>query len=126
MIVEKPVKSATPQQKPIFPFRVIRVVLRGLIRFYQLTFSALVGRQCRYLPTCSDYTSEAIETYGAWRGVWMGIARFSRCGPLGASGYDPVPENRAATPWYLPWRAGQWSGAHLKETTSGHSDEHRP
>lgn len=118
-------KSATPLQKPMLPFRVVRMALRGLIRVYQLIFSAFIGRQCRYLPTCSDYTSEAIDIYGAWRGIWMGIARFSRCGPLGASGYDPVPEGRAATPWYLPWRAGQWTGSHLEETRRGTPSEHR-
>ena len=111
-------KPGESLQNPKFPTRVIRLAMRGLIRFYQLTFSAVLGRQCRYLPTCSDYTSEAIGKYGAWRGLWMGIARVSRCGPFGASGYDPVPENRAIAPWYMPWRAGQWSGAHLRDDTA--------
>ena len=78
------------------------------IRFYQLTLSAVLGRQCRYLPTCSDYADEAIRRHGLWAGGWMGAARLCRCHPLGASGYDPVPEVPEAARWYTPWRFGRW------------------
>ena len=81
------------------------------IRFYQLTLSSLVGRQCRHLPSCSDYTDEAIQRHGFWAGGWMGLARICRCGPLGTSGLDLVCDNipsRAA--WYAPWRYGRWRG----------------
>lgn len=90
----------------------------GLIRLYRLTLSALIGRQCRYLPTCSEYTETAIRRFGLWSGGWMGLARFQRCGPGGASGYDPVPDRLAAgAVWYLPWRYGQWTGDHIDPKT---------
>jgi putative membrane protein insertion efficiency factor len=88
-----------------------QVGARLLIRLYQLTLSGLVGRQCRHLPTCSDYTAEAITRHGVWPGGWMGAARICRCGPLGTSGLDLVCDavpDRAA--WYLPWRYGRWRG----------------
>ncbi len=89
-----------------------------LIRLYRLTFSAIIGRQCRYLPTCSEYTEEAITRFGLWPGVWMGLARFQRCGPGGASGYDPVPaEVPVGAAWYWPWRYGHWSGYHMDPKT---------
>ena len=81
------------------------------IRGYQLTLSGLVGRQCRHLPSCSEYTDEAIQRHGLWAGGWMGVARICRCGPLGTSGIDLVPEalpERAA--WYKPWAYGRWRG----------------
>jgi len=90
----------------------------GLIRLYRLTLSALIGRQCRYLPTCSEYTEEAIARFGLWPGAWMGLARFQRCGPGGASGHDPVPmEMPVGVVWYRPWRYGHWSGDHIDPKT---------
>ena len=62
------------------------------IRFYQLTLSGLMGRQCRHLPSCSEYTDEAISRHGLWAGGWMGVARICRCGPFGTHGLDLVPE----------------------------------
>jgi len=86
----------------------------GAIRVYRLFLSPLIGRQCRYLPTCSEYTEDAVRRYGLWRGSWMGLARLQRCGPFGASGYDPVPETFPANAkWYTPWRYGQWTGDHI-------------
>lgn len=92
-----------------------RNVARTLVRGYQLTFSALVGRTCRYLPTCSEYTDEAISRYGVWPGLWMGLARIGRCRPHGGSGYDPVPDTlpNSARPW-TPWRYGDWAGHNIK------------
>ncbi len=69
-------------------------VLRGLIRLYQLVLSPLIGPTCRYLPTCSDYAMEAIETHGAARGVALAARRVLSCHPLGGSGLDPVPPAR--------------------------------
>lgn len=67
-------------------------LLRGLISLYQITLSPWVGRECRYIPTCSQYAMEAIERYGALKGGWLMIMRLLRCHPLGGRGYDPVPE----------------------------------
>ncbi|KPL55670.1 hypothetical protein ABB55_04545 [Prosthecomicrobium hirschii] len=87
---------------------------RGLIRLYRYTFSAFMGRTCRYLPTCSDYTEEAIARHGLWAGGWIGLARILRCGPWGASGIDPVPtELPPQARWYMPWRYGRWTGRHI-------------
>jgi hypothetical protein len=65
--------------------------LRGVVRAYQLSFSALLGRQCRFLPTCSHYAMEALETHGALKGSALAFRRFLRCHPFAAAGYDPVP-----------------------------------
>jgi len=69
----------------------MKMVLRGLIRFYQLVISPMLGPRCRYYPTCSQYSLEAIAKHGAMQGTWMTIRRLSRCHPWGGFGYDPVP-----------------------------------
>lgn len=66
-------------------------LLLSLIRAYQLIFSPWVGHNCRYLPTCSQYSFEAIQKFGAIKGGWMMIARLARCHPFGGSGLDEVP-----------------------------------
>jgi uncharacterized protein len=63
----------------------------GMIRFYQMTISQITPPQCRYTPTCSEYTFEAINKYGIFKGTWMGTKRIARCNPFHAGGYDPVP-----------------------------------
>jgi len=62
-----------------------------LIRGYQKALSPLFGNNCRYLPTCSEYTYEAIEIHGAAKGSWLGIRRIGRCQPFHQGGFDPVP-----------------------------------
>ena len=63
-----------------------------LIRFYQLALSPyLGGSKCRFTPTCSQYTAEAIEKYGPIQGIFLGVKRLSKCRPGGGHGYDPVP-----------------------------------
>ena len=62
-----------------------------LVRLYQVTLSPLVGRKCRFQPTCSHYFIEAVEVHGALRGAAMGVWRVLRCNPLCKGGCDPVP-----------------------------------
>ncbi len=61
-----------------------------LIKIYQ-KFSALTPSVCRFYPTCSQYTKEAIIKYGVLKGCWLGLKRICRCHPLNEGGYDPVP-----------------------------------
>jgi putative membrane protein insertion efficiency factor len=69
----------------------VRAVALLLIRAYQLTLSPLLGNRCRYYPTCSAYTHEAISKYGVFRGTSLGLRRLLRCHPFHAGGIDPVP-----------------------------------
>ena len=62
----------------------------GLVRLYQLTVSRLLPSSCRFYPSCSEYTRQAMERYGLPRGVWLGVKRLSRCHPFNPGGYDPV------------------------------------
>lgn len=67
-----------------------RLVL-ALIRFYRRFISPALPPSCRFTPTCSEYTYEAIERYGVARGGWLGVKRIVRCNPFNPGGYDPVP-----------------------------------
>ncbi len=62
-----------------------------MIRGYQVTLSPLLPSGCRYTPSCSRYALEAVEKYGAFRGMWLGTRRILRCHPFRKGGYDPVP-----------------------------------
>ena len=91
-----------------------RRAARLLIRIYRLTLSSVMGRSCRYLPTCSEYADEAIARHGLWAGGWMTLARVMRCRPGGASGFDPAPDGvPEGAQWWQPWRYGQWTGDHI-------------
>lgn len=63
-----------------------------MIRFYQGAISPLFGSYCRHVPSCSQYTVEAIQEWGPWKGTWLGLKRIARCHPWGTHGYDPVPK----------------------------------
>lgn len=69
--------------------RAVSAVLIAPIRVYQKTLSPLLGPVCRFYPSCSNYTIEAIRKYGPVRGLWKGIRRVSRCHPWNPGGYDP-------------------------------------
>ena len=66
-------------------------MLLAVIRGYQYAISPLLGRNCRYIPSCSEYAAEAVTKYGAIRGGWLGVKRVCRCHPWHPGGYDPVP-----------------------------------
>jgi putative membrane protein insertion efficiency factor len=68
-----------------------RGIALALIRVYQLVVSPWLGSHCRFTPTCSAYAAEAIRRRGVLIGAWHGLRRLSRCHPLRAGGYDPVP-----------------------------------
>ncbi|MCC9043345.1 membrane protein insertion efficiency factor YidD [Myroides sp. M-43] len=68
----------------IFPFIL-------LVRFYQVAISPLFPPACRYSPTCSQYTLDALRKHGLFKGGWLAIKRIISCGPWGGKGYDPVP-----------------------------------
>ena len=61
-----------------------------MIRFYQLSISPILGQNCRYDPTCSQYSIEAINKYGPFKGGWIGLKRILSCHPWGGHGHDPV------------------------------------
>ena len=65
-----------------------------LIKVYQVTLSPLLGANCRYMPTCSAYSVEAIQVHGPVKGLWLSIKRILSCHPWGGSGIDPVPKKK--------------------------------
>ena len=69
----------------------MKFLLLALIRFYRLAISPMLGRRCRFFPSCSEYTAEAIEKYGVMRGLRLGLSRIFRCHPWNPGGFDPVP-----------------------------------
>lgn len=72
----------------------MKKIILSLIKFYQKYISRLLGKNCRFYPTCSAYTYQAIEEYGVFKGVYLGIKRILRCHPFSQGGYDPVPKKK--------------------------------
>ena len=62
----------------------------NLINIYKYLISPLLGNNCRFLPTCSEYTKDSIIKFGLFRGVWLGLKRIVKCHPWGKGGYDPI------------------------------------
>lgn len=69
----------------------MKTVLLGFLRFYRYAISPMLGRNCRFHPSCSEYAIEAVQRYGALRGGWLAARRVGRCHPFHPGGYDPVP-----------------------------------
>lgn len=70
------------------------LLLRGLIRGYQLLISPILPASCRFMPSCSAYAMEAVAKHGAVTGSWLAAKRVCRCHPWNDGGYDPVPESK--------------------------------
>jgi putative membrane protein insertion efficiency factor len=82
-----------PADKP----SLLSKVFLGIINSYRYLISPLLGQHCRFHPSCSAFTKEAIQEYGAVKGGWLGIKRICRCHPYHQGGYDPVPKPSAST-----------------------------
>lgn len=72
----------------------MKKIILLLIKLYQKYISIFLGKNCRFYPTCSVYTYEAIEKFGIIKGIFLGIKRIIKCHPFHPGGYDPVPEKR--------------------------------
>lgn len=73
----------------------MKYLLIGLVRLYQLIISPYFPSSCRYYPTCSHYSIEALRKHGAIKGLWLSIKRIGRCHPWSEGGHDPVPEQHS-------------------------------
>jgi putative membrane protein insertion efficiency factor len=69
----------------------MKAALLFMLRGYQYAIRPLLGANCRFFPSCSDYAREAVERHGAGRGTWLAARRLARCHPYHPGGYDPVP-----------------------------------
>eukprot|EP00439_Symbiodinium_sp_Y106_P089678 s1_g2214.t1 len=87
----------------------LAILMLGLVQFYRLVISPLLGPRCRHMPSCSEYALDAVRQHGGWRGGWLALSRIARCHPWGSHGFDPVPAEVADQPFYAPWRYGHWS-----------------
>ena len=72
----------------------MRFLVLKIIRIYQKYLSPLLGPSCRFHPTCSEYTFQAVETYGVFKGGFLAIKRILKCNPWGGSGADPLPKEK--------------------------------
>ncbi len=73
-------------------FQIFKKIAILPIRFYQAAISPLIGPSCRFTPTCSHYMVDAIEEWGVFKGIWLGLKRIFKCHPWGPHGHDPVPK----------------------------------
>ena len=73
---------------------VLKKIVLLFIKFYQVFISPFLGKNCRFIPTCSAYTYEAIEIHGIIKGLYLGMKRILKCHPYNAGGYDPVPPKK--------------------------------
>ena len=75
----------------------LTILLRALIRVYQWVLAPILGANCRYAPSCSEYAHEALGVHGPLKGSWLALRRILRCHPWGGWGYDPVPPATSPT-----------------------------
>ena len=73
--------------------KLINYILIILIKTYKYLISPILGQNCRFLPTCSEYTIDSLKNFGVIKGSFLSIKRILKCHPLGSNGYDPVPNN---------------------------------
>ena len=73
---------------------IFKIIIIFLIKFYQHSISPLIGLNCRFVPTCSNYAIQSIEEKGLLKGAYLSFKRILRCHPFGGSGYDPVNKNK--------------------------------
>ncbi|MCF8371073.1 MAG: membrane protein insertion efficiency factor YidD [Bacteroidales bacterium] len=71
--------------------KLLNKIFIGFVRFYQYTISPITPASCRYTPTCSAYSIEALKKHGPYKGGYLSLKRFLSCNPWGGEGYDPVP-----------------------------------
>ena len=72
--------------------RPVTLIFIGAVKLYQAIISPLMPMSCRHMPTCSEYTIEALKTFGLFKGLYLSIRRILRCRPGGRHGYDPLPK----------------------------------
>lgn len=73
---------------------ILKKIILNLIKIYQKLISPILGKNCRFIPTCSVYTYKAIEIHGVIKGIYLGIKRILKCHPFNKGGYDPVPPKK--------------------------------
>jgi len=71
--------------------KVIIFPLLIIIKAYQIILSPILGNNCRFLPTCSEYSIESLKAYGLIKGIFLTVKRIGKCHPWGSHGYDPIP-----------------------------------
>ncbi len=76
--------------------RPITLTFIGIVKLYQAIVSPLMPMSCRHIPTCSEYTIEALKTFGFFKGSYLSIKRLLRCRPGGSRGYDPLPKKESS------------------------------
>ena len=72
----------------------MKSIIIFIIKLYQYAISPFLGSNCRFMPTCSAYTIEAIQNFGIFKGIWLGMKRILRCRPGCSCGIDPIPKNK--------------------------------